>query len=109
MNLINATLLLVHFLIMSNILCVCFTRVYVFYDFTFSLSVLCSLFCKHVRLSCVFIWSPYGIEQTIILVHGQVTIIFVVCVCLSVCLYRVFLAVFDPISIKLGHVLYVWV
>jgi len=30
-------------------------------------------------------------------------------VCLFVCLCRVFLAVFDPISIKLGHMLYVWV
>jgi len=28
---------------------------------------------------------------------------------LSVCLYRVFSAVFDPISIKLGHMLHVWV
>jgi len=28
---------------------------YVFYDFTFCLSVLFSLFCKHVRLSCVFL------------------------------------------------------
>jgi len=35
------------------------------------------------------------------LVHGQVTIIFVVPVCLFVCLF--FSAVFDPISIKLGH------
>jgi len=26
---------------------------YVFYDFTFCLSVLFSLFCKHVYLSCV--------------------------------------------------------
>jgi len=43
------------------------------------------------------------------LVHGQVTIIFVVSVCLSVCLCRVFSAVFDLISIKLGHMLYVWV
>ena len=39
-----------------------------------------------------------------------VTIIFVVSVCLSVCLCRVFFsAVFDPISIKLGHLFYVWV
>ena len=32
-------------------------------------------------------------------------------VCLSVCLFvcAVFSAVFDPISIKLGHMLYVWV
>ena len=40
------------------------------------------------------------------LVHGQVTIIFVVSVCLSVCLSvcaEFFSAVFDPISIKLGH------
>lgn len=58
MNLINAILLLVHFLIMSrpNISCVRFyAYVYVFYDFTFCLSVLFSLFCKHVRLSCVFL------------------------------------------------------
>ena len=48
-------------------------------------------------------------------VHGQVTIIFVVS-CLSVCLFvclfvcaEFFSAVFDPISIKLGHMLYVWV
>jgi len=39
------------------------------------------------------------------LVHGQVTIIFVVSVCLFVC--AVFSAVFDPISIKLGHMLHV--
>jgi len=50
------------------------------------------------------------------LVHGQVTIIFVVSVCMSVCFSvclfvcaEFFSAVFDPISIKLGHVLYVWV
>jgi len=51
-------------------------------------------------------------DSTIILVHGQVTIIFVVSVCLSVCLFvcaEFFSAVFDPISIKLGHMLYVWV
>jgi len=44
------------------------------------------------------------------LVHGQVTIIFVVSVCLSVCLFvcaEFFSAVFDPIWIKLGHVLHV--
>ena len=47
-----------------------------------------------------------------LLVHGQVTIIFVVSVCFSVCLFvcaEFFSAVFDPISIKLGHMLYVWV
>ena len=49
-----------------------------------------------------------GAEPPQILVHGQVTIIFVVSVCLFVCAYF-FSAVFDPISIKLGHMLYVWV
>jgi len=54
--------------------------------------------------------------RTVILVHGQVTIIFVVSVCLFVCLLvclfvcaEFFSAVFDPISIKLGHMLCVWV
>jgi len=42
------------------------------------------------------------------LVHGQVTIIFVVSVCLFVCAVF-FSAAFDPISIKLGHMLHVWV
>jgi len=37
-----------------------------------------------------------------LLVHGQVTIIFAVSVCLFVCA-EFFSAVFDPISIKLGH------
>ena len=44
--------------------------------------------------------------------HGQVTVMFVVSVGLSVCLFvcaEFFSAVFDPISIKLGHMLYVWV
>ena len=42
----------------------------------------------------------------VMLVHGQVTIIFVVSVCLFVCA-EFFSAVFDPIWIKLGHMLYV--
>ena len=47
-----------------------------------------------------------------ILVHGQVTIIFVVSICLSVCLFvclicaEFFSAIFDPIWIKLGHMLH---
>jgi len=48
----------------------------------------------------------------VVLVHRQVTIIFVLSVCFSVCLFvcaEFFSAVFDPISIKLGHMLYVWV
>jgi len=57
------------------------------------------------RQTCV-IWR---VGNVCLLVHGQVIIIFVVSVCLSVCLCRVFSAVFDPISIKLGHMLYVWV
>ena len=47
-----------------------------------------------------------------VLVHGQVTIIFVVSVGLFVCLFvcaEFFSAVFHPILIKLGHMLYVWV
>ena len=50
----------------------------------------------------------FAVSVTVVLVHGQVTIIFVVSVCLFVCA-EFFLAVFDPISIKLGHILYVWV
>ena len=41
-NLINAILLLVHFLIMFNILCLFYAYVYVFYDLTFCLCVLLS-------------------------------------------------------------------
>jgi len=65
---------------------------------------------------------PYGVLLShvclihVLLVHGQVTIIFVVSVGLSVCLFvglfvcaEFFSAVFDPISIKLGHMFYVWV
>jgi len=52
----------------------------------------------------------YAAQLLSFLVHGQVTIIFVVSVGLSVCLFlQFFSAVFDPISIKLGHMLYVWV
>jgi len=54
----------------------------------------------------------YSVKLLLFLVHGQVTIIFVVSVCLCVCLFvcaEFFSAVFDPISIKLGHMLYVWV
>jgi len=40
------------------------------------------------------------------LVHGQVTIIFVVSVCLLVCA-EFFSAVLDPIWIKPGHILHV--
>ena len=54
------------------------------------------------------IYRKMGYESRYFLVHGQVTIIFVVSVCLFVCLFvQFFSAVFDPISIKLGHMLYV--
>ena len=61
--------------------------------------------------------SPVGAQLFLttlgkLLVHGQVTIIFVVSVCLFVCLFvctEFFSAVFDQIAIKLGHMLYVWV
>ena len=48
----------------------------------------------------------YFCRPTCELVHGQVTIIFVVSVCLSV-RAEFFSAVFDPIWIKLGHMLHV--
>jgi len=54
-----------------------------------SLLLLCSAYLPHV----------------VFLVHGQVTIIFVVSVCLFVCLFvcaEFLSAVFDPISVKLG-------
>jgi len=54
---------------------------------------------------CLNQWYPLSTD---FLVHGQVTIIFVVSVCLFVCA-EFFSAVFDPISIKLRHILYVWV
>jgi len=63
--------------------------------------------------SCRGYWMPHAgsMHKSLVLVHGQVTIIFVVSVCLSVCLFvclcRVFSAVFDPIWIKLGHMLHV--
>jgi len=56
--------------------------------------------------------GPVLDNVTVMLVHGQVTIIFVVSLCLSVCLFvcgEFFSTVFDPISIKLGNMLYVWV
>ena len=64
---------------------------------------------------CVYVLMPVvtlldGLK--ILLVHGQVTIVFIVSVGLSVCLFvcaEFFSAVFDPIWIKLGHMLYVWV
>jgi len=49
-----------------------------------------------------------NLDSHCLLVHGQVTIIFVVSVCLFVCA-EFFSAVFDPIWIKLGNMLHVWV
>ena len=59
----------------------------------------------------ILLWPPCVADVDIILVHGQVTIIFVVSVGLSVCLFVQSFSqpVFDPISIKLGHMLYVWI
>jgi len=72
-----------------------------------------SLFASNLR-TFLAIFTGTCVQQ--FLVHGQVTIIFVVSVglsvCLSVCLFvcaEFFSAIFDPISIKLGHMLYVWV
>jgi len=49
----------------------------------------------------MFLQSSDSVVEKL-LVHGQVTIIFVVSVCLFVCA-EFFSAVFDPILIKLGH------
>jgi len=63
--------------------------------------------CYHLLArSCCHILDNSSQMMYILLVHGQVTIIFVVSVGLSVCLFvQFFSAVFDPISIKLGHVI----
>jgi len=63
---------------------------------------------KKALMPCVY----HVLMKLFLLVHGQVTIIFEVSVCLSVSLFvcaEFFSAVFDPILIKLGHMLYVWV
>ena len=65
----------------------------------------------------IILHISFTLNACLKLVHGQVTIIFLVYVCLFVCLsvclfvclfVQFFSAVFDPISIKLGHMLYVW-
>ena len=59
-------------------------------------------------MSCICVNSYW----LLVLVHGQVTIIFEVSVCLFACFFvcaEFFSAVFDPISVKLGHMLCVWV
>ena len=81
-------------------------------------------FIANTGIIMVALWNRADhyifILSFVLLVHGQVTIIFVVSVCLSVCLFvwlsvflfvcaEFFSAVFDPILIKLGHMLYVWV
>jgi len=68
--------------------------------------------CPNFTKFSVYVVARSFSDDNTILVHGQVTIIFVVSVGLSVCLSvcaEFFSAVFDPISIKLGHMLYVWV
>jgi len=87
-----------------------------------SISSLCemSMTWSNVSLSWSLIdeaidqWRVRHSGDRRILVHGQVTIIFVVSVCLfvclSVCLFvcaEFLSAVFDPIWIKLGHMLHV--
>ena len=67
--------------------------------------------CKIVQLPFAINIFAGHFEVQRWLVHGQVTIIFVVSVCLFVCLsvclfvQSFFSAVFDPIWIKLGHML----
>jgi len=82
----------------------------VYYYPSFYLTIKTLFHCSSLPLMPWLLWSPYGIGQTIIfsccslLVHSQVTTIFVVSVGLFVCLFvcaEFFSAVFDPISIKL--------
>ena len=73
-----------------------------------------AVFCAGVKTTaqkssqCISNLSkPLGVSQYLnLLVHGQLTIIFVVSVCLFVCA-EFFSAVFDPIWIKVGHMLHV--
>ena len=52
-------------------MCSFYAYVYVFYDFTFCLSVLFSLFCKHVRLSCVLLNKLTYLLTTYLLTRNQ--------------------------------------
>jgi len=83
---------------------------FMLYLVLFALWFLCCV--NRLTLLLVVYYYFDVICQRSFLVHGQVTIIFVVSVCLSVCLFvclfvcaEFFSAVFDPISIKLGHVI----
>ena len=59
--------------------------------------------CSQGLQKCFNYFLPKSaFNLALLLVHGQVTIIFEVAVCLFVCA-EFFSAVFDPISIKLGH------
>jgi len=53
-----------------------------------------------------WLWYFWFTANWPLLVHRKITIIFVVSVCLFVCA-EFFSAVFDPIWIKLGHMLHV--
>ena len=65
----------------------------------------------------LYLLSPHGIRTFTVfvcfcrfLVHGQVTIIFAVSVCLFVCLCRVFLSrLWSDFDQTIGRMLYVWV
>ena len=88
-------------------------RIYVVLRYGLKVRKLLCRLAQQMRTIVIFL--PFLLSSSF-LVHGQVTIIFVVSVCLSVCLFvclfvcsEFFSAVFDPISIKLGHMLYVWV
>jgi len=58
------------------------------------------------------ITSALVVSSVVLLVGSQPSDHYFRSVCLFVCLFvcaEFFSAVFDPISIKLGHMLYVWV
>ena len=68
--------------------------------------VMCKNFHDGMINDKLYFYAPKSRRVSSLLVHSQVTIIFVVSVCLFVCA-EFFSAVFDPIWIKLGHMLHV--
>jgi len=54
-------------------MCSFYAYVYVFYDFTFCLSVLFSLFCKHVCLSSVFLNKLTYLQAVVLLIVHRVS------------------------------------
>jgi len=76
--------------------------------------LLCIQLCQHVPDNINYLAEVLKTRKnkTMQLVGSRPSDHYFRSVCLSVCLFacaEFFSAVFDPISIKLGHMLYVWV